>query len=81
MEKKYNQFAAMVALTKAALKAIFRSPSAVVFSLVFPFIFILVFGFKTRLTAYANSQYVSGEPRHEKSHHNFDDFRSDKLRT
>lgn len=45
MEKKYNQLAAMAALTKAALKAIFRSPSAVVFSFVFPFVFILVFGF------------------------------------
>jgi len=35
----------MFAITKASLRAIFRSPSAVVFSFVFPFIFILVFGF------------------------------------
>lgn len=35
----------MLAITKASLKAIFRSPSAVVFSFVFPFVFILVFGF------------------------------------
>ncbi len=35
----------MLAITKGALKAIFRSPSAVVFSLAFPLIFILVFGF------------------------------------
>lgn len=35
----------MLAITKASLKAIFRSPSAVVFSFIFPFIFILVFGF------------------------------------
>ena len=35
----------MLAITKASLKAIFRSPSAVIFSFVFPFIFILVFGF------------------------------------
>lgn len=35
----------MLAITKAGLRAIFRSPSAVVFSFVFPFIFILVFGF------------------------------------
>ena len=35
----------MLAITKASLRAIFRSPSAVVFSFVFPFIFILVFGF------------------------------------
>ncbi len=35
----------MLAITKASLKAIFRSPSAVVFSFIFPFVFILVFGF------------------------------------
>ena len=35
----------MLAITKGSLKAIFRSPSAVIFSFVFPFIFILVFGF------------------------------------
>lgn len=35
----------MWAITKASIKAIFRSPSAVVFTLAFPLIFILVFGF------------------------------------
>lgn len=35
----------MLAITRASLKAIFRSPSAVIFSFGFPFIFILVFGF------------------------------------
>ncbi len=35
----------MLAITKASLRAIFRSPSAVIFSFVFPFVFILVFGF------------------------------------
>ncbi len=43
--QQYSQVKAMLAITKAGLKAIFRSPSAVVFSFVFPFIFILVFGF------------------------------------
>ncbi len=43
--KKYSQATAMLAITQASLKAIFRSPSAVVFSFIFPFIFILVFGF------------------------------------
>ena len=43
--QKYSQVRAMLAITKASLRAIFRSPSAVVFSFVFPFIFILVFGF------------------------------------
>ena len=35
----------MRSITKASLKAILRSPSTVVFSLAFPLIFILVFGF------------------------------------
>lgn len=35
----------MWAITAASLRAITRSPSAIVFSFVFPFIFILVFGF------------------------------------
>jgi len=35
----------MLAITKASLRAIFRSPSAVVFSFVFPLVFILTFGF------------------------------------
>lgn len=35
----------MLAITRASLRAIFRSPSAVVFSFAFPLIFILVFGF------------------------------------
>jgi len=45
MEKPYSQFRAMLAITKGSLKAVFRSPSAVIFSFVFPLIFILVFGF------------------------------------
>ncbi|HRH49249.1 MAG TPA: ABC transporter permease [Panacibacter sp.] len=45
MEPKYSQLTAMLAITKASLKATFRSPSAVIFSIGFPLIFILVFGF------------------------------------
>jgi ABC-2 type transport system permease protein len=44
-EPKYNQIKATLAITRAALTSIFRSPSAVVFSLAFPLIFIVVFGF------------------------------------
>ena len=44
-QKKYNQFQATMAITKASLSSILRSPSAVVFSLLFPLIFIVVFGF------------------------------------
>lgn len=43
--QQYSQIKAMLAITKASLKSIFRSPSAVIFSFVFPFVFILVFGF------------------------------------
>jgi ABC-2 type transport system permease protein len=45
MSAKYSQIRAMLAITKGSLKAILRSPSAVVFSIAFPLIFILVFGF------------------------------------
>lgn len=45
MPQPYNQLRAMLAITKASLKAVFRSPSAVVFSFAFPMIFILIFGF------------------------------------
>ncbi len=41
----YNQFRAMWAITQASLRSITRSPSAMIFSFIFPFIFILVFGF------------------------------------
>jgi ABC-2 type transport system permease protein len=43
--KQYSQVRAMLAITKGSLRGIFRSPSAVIFSFVFPLIFILVFGF------------------------------------
>jgi ABC-2 type transport system permease protein len=44
MPKPYSQFKAMLAISKASLIAILRSPSAVIFSIFFPLIFILVFG-------------------------------------
>ena len=43
--KPYNNIKATFALAKASFKSILRSPSAVIFSLAFPLIFILVFGF------------------------------------
>jgi len=43
--KSYSQVRAMLAISKASLRAIFRSPSAVVFGFAFPLIFILVFAF------------------------------------
>ncbi|MBZ5856495.1 ABC transporter permease [Flavihumibacter profundi] len=45
MSKPYSQTRAMLAITKASFRAILKSPSAVIFSVFFPLIFILVFGF------------------------------------
>ena len=42
---KYSQIRGMLSIAKASLRSIFRSPSAVIFSFLFPIIFILVFGF------------------------------------
>lgn len=42
---KYSNAWAMRSLIKASLQAIFKSPSAIFFTLAFPMIFILVFGF------------------------------------
>ncbi len=42
--KKYSQTKALWAITKASFKAIFANPSAIIFSILFPIIFILIFG-------------------------------------
>jgi len=44
MHKRYNQWRAMLAITRASLKATFRSPQAVFFSLFFPVVLIVIFG-------------------------------------
>jgi ABC-2 type transport system permease protein len=41
----YSQTRAMLAIARASLLSILRSPSSIVFGLLFPFIFIMVFGF------------------------------------
>ncbi|TXH20182.1 MAG: ABC transporter permease [Chitinophagaceae bacterium] len=40
---KYNQLTALWAITKASFIAIFRQPSSIFFSLLFPIVFILIF--------------------------------------
>ena len=45
MNQKYSNTKATMAIAKASFRSITRTPSAVVFSLAFPLIFILVFGF------------------------------------
>ena len=42
---KYSQIRAMSAIARASFRSITRSPSAIVFTLLFPLIFIIVFGF------------------------------------
>lgn len=42
--QEYNNFRALKALTKASLQSITKSPSAVVFSIAFPLVFIIAFG-------------------------------------
>jgi len=44
MEKPYSQWKAMMAIAKASLTAIFKSPQAVFFSLFFPIVLIVIFG-------------------------------------
>jgi ABC-2 type transport system permease protein len=44
MTQPYSQFRAMMAITKASLKATFRSPQAIFFSLFFPIVLIWIFG-------------------------------------
>jgi len=44
MENKFSQSRAFWAITKASFRAIFSNPIAIVFSVLFPIIFILIFG-------------------------------------
>ena len=44
MQQPYSQFRALWAITSASFKAIFTNPSAIIFSILFPIIFVLIFG-------------------------------------
>lgn len=44
MPQNYSQMTAMLAITKASLKATFRSPQSIFFSLFFPIVLIWIFG-------------------------------------
>jgi len=44
-KKQYSQIKAMMAMTRASFTSLLRSPSAVVFTIAFPLVFIVVFGF------------------------------------
>lgn len=45
MNNKYSQVRAMLAITRASLTAMLRNPSSIFFTIFFPLIFIVVFGF------------------------------------
>ena len=51
MSVKYNQFKAMLAITRGSLMSALRSPSTVIFSIGFPLVFILAFAFMGNNTA------------------------------
>ncbi len=44
MSQPYSQSKALWAITRASFKAIFAHPSAIIFSILFPIIFVLIFG-------------------------------------
>src|SRR4051812_42112065 len=44
-KKKYNQVKALLSIARASFLSISRNPSAVIFTILFPLIFIVVFGF------------------------------------
>lgn len=44
MQYKYSQLTALIAITKASLLAIIKNPGSIFFSLVFPLVFIWIFG-------------------------------------
>lgn len=44
MPSNYSQRRALLAITRASFKAIFSNPSAIIFSILFPIIFIMIFG-------------------------------------
>jgi ABC-2 type transport system permease protein len=43
-QRPYSQARALLAITKASFKAIFGNPSAIIFSILFPIIFVMIFG-------------------------------------
>lgn len=53
MSSSYSQSRALWAITRASFKAIFANPSAIIFSILFPIIFVMIFG------AFGNGNGVS----------------------
>jgi ABC-2 type transport system permease protein len=77
MPQLYSQSKALWAITKASFIAIFSNPASLVFSLLFPIIFILIFG------AFGNSgvpvQKIAIRPGADTSNAVFDSLKANKL--
>lgn len=77
MSKSYSQSKALWAITKASFKAIFAQPISIVFSLLFPIIFILIFG------AFGNSgvpiQKIAIRPGSDTINAVFDSLKANKF--
>ena len=77
MSKPYSQSKALWAITKASFKAIFAQPISIVFSLLFPIIFILIFG------AFGNNslptQRIAIRPGSDTSNAIFDSLKANKM--
>ena len=77
MSQEYNQSKALWAITKASFIAIFSNPMSIVFSLLFPIIFILIFG------AFGNSgistQQIAIRPGSDTINRVFDSLKSNRF--
>ncbi|WP_276500597.1 ABC transporter permease [Terrimonas pollutisoli] len=77
MSKSYSQSRALWAIIRASFKAIFAQPTSIVFSLLFPIIFILIFG------AFGNNgvpiQKIAIRPGSDTTNAIMDSLRADKF--
>ncbi|HKO79603.1 MAG TPA: ABC transporter permease, partial [Chitinophagaceae bacterium] len=77
MPQPYSQSKALWAITKASFKAIFAQPISIVFSLLFPIIFILIFG------AFGNNgistQKIAIRPGSDTSNAVFDSLKANRF--
>ncbi|MCK9368426.1 ABC transporter permease [Candidatus Dojkabacteria bacterium] len=64
--KKYNQFTAFLAIVKVSFLGLLRNPSSIVFSMIFPVVFISIFGLigsnSSELKIYLNSGADKNNP-------------------
>lgn len=67
-QRPYSQARALLAITKASFKAIFGNPSAIIFSILFPIIFVMIFG------AFGNGGGISFRVALEKGSDTANDF-------